>query len=438
LNSADARNCPGSRLHPERQAAPKTLPLETKNQFFLTFLLYSHHFDSKPILEIALEVVVDVFEVGNDEKHTFITLGIGRDITGEQRWKRKMEKLGKTVEFYGADPMTEINEELYPQIGKYFPFAVSRTPGYATASVLKNRQYINQSVVHVDIMYFVDKLLKINKIDNLWMDAEGAEYDMFEIFMKNGSFAQNGIDVCQINIEVHLSETGPNHLNYERFMKFVKQLIREEQFAIFKTEEVIHMRISNSWRMLLPIILLISTVSLAEAGKFTPNKYELELTPEFFGDNSFTGKTKIHVDVTGSVEEFDLQVSKDLEGFPIKIINQIIVKEITATFKKDGDKIHVTLPAPITKASITMKGFIEIAYKGKAGKKGANKGLFLTNDNDYVTDLKNGNAIHLFPILEDVAVPLALFIITPRRAVVEMELMNGSNLMGEHRNVEGN
>ncbi|CAO4380824.1 unnamed protein product [Caenorhabditis nigoni] len=185
---------------------------------------------------------IGILPRNNDEKHTFITLGIGRDITGEQRWKRKMGKLGKTVEFYGADPMTEINEDLYPQIGKYFPFAVSRTPGYATASVLKNRQYINQSVVHVDIMYFVDKLLKINKIDNLWMDAEGAEYDMFEIFTKNGSFAQNGIDVCQINIEVHLSETGPNHLNYERFMKFVKQLIREEQFAIFKTEEVIHMR----------------------------------------------------------------------------------------------------------------------------------------------------------------------------------------------------
>ncbi|CAL2046022.1 unnamed protein product [Caenorhabditis brenneri] len=178
----------------------------------------------------------------NDEKNTFITLGIGRDITGEQRWKRKMGKLGKTVDFYGADPMTEVNEDIYPQIGKYFPFAVARNPGYATASVLKNRQYVNQSVVHVDIMYFVDQLLKLDKIDNLWMDAEGAEYDLFEIFEKNGSFAKRGIEVCQINIEVHLSETGPNHFNYERFMKFVKMLIREEQFAIFRTEEVIHMR----------------------------------------------------------------------------------------------------------------------------------------------------------------------------------------------------
>ncbi|EFO95034.1 hypothetical protein CRE_09333 [Caenorhabditis remanei] len=178
----------------------------------------------------------------NDEKHTFITLGIGRDITGEQRWKRKMGKLGKEVDFYGADPMTEVNEDLYPQIGKYFPFAVAKNPGYATASVLKNRQYVNQSVVHVDINYFIEKLLRIDKIDNLWMDAEGAEYDLFEIFEKNGSFAKKGIEVCQINIEVHLSETGPNHLNYERFMKFVKMLIREEQFAVFRTEEVIHMR----------------------------------------------------------------------------------------------------------------------------------------------------------------------------------------------------
>ncbi|CAO4380823.1 unnamed protein product [Caenorhabditis nigoni] len=191
--------------------------------------------------------------------------------------------------------------------------------------------------------------------------------------------------------------------------------------------------------MLLPILLLISTISLVEAGKFTPNKYELELTPEFFGDNSFTGKAKIHVDVTGSVEEFDLQVSKDLE------VKKVIfwaadaiyrgnpnLKGGTATFKKDGDKIHVTLLGAITKEDIKIKGFIEIAYKGKAGKKGASKGLFLINDNDYGTNLKNGNAIYLFPILEDVAAPLTLSVITPYRAGVETKLK-----VGDHKSVEG-
>ncbi|CCF23342.1 Methyltransferase FkbM domain-containing protein [Caenorhabditis elegans] len=185
---------------------------------------------------------VAILPKNNDERHTFVTIGIGKDITGEQRWQRKMGKLGKTVEFYGADPMTEVNEHLYPQIGKYFPFAVAKNPGYATASVLINRQYFNQSVIHVDMMYFVERLLKLKTIDNLWMDSEGAEYDLFEIFEKDGSFDRNGIELCQVNLEVHLSETGPNNLHYERFMHFVKTLIKEERFAIFRTEEVIHMR----------------------------------------------------------------------------------------------------------------------------------------------------------------------------------------------------
>ncbi|CAO4380822.1 unnamed protein product [Caenorhabditis nigoni] len=197
--------------------------------------------------------------------------------------------------------------------------------------------------------------------------------------------------------------------------------------------------------MLLPILLLISTISLAEAGKFTPKKYELELTPGFNGDNSFTGNTKIHVYVTDSVEEFDLHVSKDLDvekvifwtakTFDSKF--NPVLKGNDATFKKDGDKIHVTLSAPITQADIAMKGFIEIAYKGKAGKKGANKGLFLTNDVDYETNLKNGNAIYLFPILEDVGAPLSLYIITPPRAAVEIERIDGENLMKAQRGVEG-
>ena len=38
----------------------------------------------------------------------------------------------------------------------------------------------------------------------MWFDAEGAEFGdgFFDIFYRNGRFDQNGIDICQINIEV--------------------------------------------------------------------------------------------------------------------------------------------------------------------------------------------------------------------------------------------
>ncbi|PIC54032.1 hypothetical protein B9Z55_003459 [Caenorhabditis nigoni] len=57
--------------------------------------------------------------------------------------------------------------------------------------------YAPKSIVHVDIVYFFKNLLNVTKIDNLWFDAEGAEFGdgFFEIFYKNGRFDQNSIDI---------------------------------------------------------------------------------------------------------------------------------------------------------------------------------------------------------------------------------------------------
>ena len=49
-----------------------------------------------------------------------------------------MQKLGKIVDFFGADPMVELNSEIYSRIGKYFPFAVARHAGFSNASIQKN------------------------------------------------------------------------------------------------------------------------------------------------------------------------------------------------------------------------------------------------------------------------------------------------------------
>lgn len=65
-----------------------------------------------------------------------VTLGIGHDTAAEQQL---IKNLPKGSEFYGADPMHEVNENLYTELpGKYFPFAVASEPGLAEASVLIN------------------------------------------------------------------------------------------------------------------------------------------------------------------------------------------------------------------------------------------------------------------------------------------------------------
>ena len=40
------------------------------------------------------------------------------------------------MEFFGADPIVDVNEKLYSEIGRFFPFAVSDKTGYVTASVM--------------------------------------------------------------------------------------------------------------------------------------------------------------------------------------------------------------------------------------------------------------------------------------------------------------
>lgn len=44
-----------------------------------------------------------------------------------------------SLDFYGADPMVEVNEKLYSGFGKFFPFAVSAKPGFSIANVLEGK-----------------------------------------------------------------------------------------------------------------------------------------------------------------------------------------------------------------------------------------------------------------------------------------------------------
>ncbi|CAO4362358.1 unnamed protein product [Caenorhabditis nigoni] len=83
-------------------------------------------------------------------------------------------------------------------------------------------------------------ILNVQKIDNLWIDAEGAEYELFEIFDKNGVLDQNDIELCQANMEIHISEEGEDNTNSEKqkiFMDFVKKIIAEKKYGIFKASE---------------------------------------------------------------------------------------------------------------------------------------------------------------------------------------------------------
>ncbi|PIC55311.1 hypothetical protein B9Z55_000641 [Caenorhabditis nigoni] len=167
-----------------------------------------------------------------------VTLGIGKDIDAELLYKQKMNEIGRNISFYGADPITEINADLYAKIGKYFPFAVGSDAGYSSASVYVNGTYLRRDVVHVDLIYFFDRILKIKTFDNIWLDAEGAEYPLFDIFHRTGRLERKGIRFCQMSLEVH----SPSEPQQIQFMELIKTIIKEFRFGIHKNRLVGHMR----------------------------------------------------------------------------------------------------------------------------------------------------------------------------------------------------
>ena len=64
-------------------------------------------------------------------------------------------------------------------------------------------EYYNKNVVHIDLVYFLKSIIREDFIDDLWVDAEGAEYDLMPYFYNGGQFDQAGITICQFNMEVN-------------------------------------------------------------------------------------------------------------------------------------------------------------------------------------------------------------------------------------------
>ncbi|EFO84853.1 hypothetical protein CRE_03891 [Caenorhabditis remanei] len=169
---------------------------------------------------------------------SFVTLGIGKDITAEKAFRNESTERGYHVKFFGADPITEENEQLYSQIGEYFPFAIGGKTEIGSASVFKNGTYQPEEVSHVELLQFLKNDLKIREIDHLWLDAEGAEFVLFDYFYNDGPLERNGIVFCQMNLEVHIGDINRKI----EFMKFAKRLTSEKRFVVLKSVHISHIR----------------------------------------------------------------------------------------------------------------------------------------------------------------------------------------------------
>ncbi|VDM57875.1 unnamed protein product [Angiostrongylus costaricensis] len=170
-----------------------------------------------------------------NEPSIIVTLGIGHDTAAEEAL---LKVLPMDSKFYGADPIHEINEELYMKFGKFFPFAVGGKSEVSRASVLANGSYVDRDVVHIEFVHFLS-LLRHKVYDDIWIDAEGAEYELFPYFYRGGELDRNGITVCQFNIEVH----SPDDPKKEMFREFIFTMLHNNRYAFFRIVQASHIRL---------------------------------------------------------------------------------------------------------------------------------------------------------------------------------------------------
>ncbi|KAL6736499.1 hypothetical protein Aduo_006845 [Ancylostoma duodenale] len=175
----------------------------------------------------------------NDEPSTVVTLGVGLDVLAELKLKKMLPKGSK---FYGADPIYDGNDKLYARVGKFFPIAVGNETTYDDASVLSNGKYRSIPVVHLDIVSFLTKIVKIPVIDLLLMDNEGPEYEILPMMSAGREFDRSGIVVCQISTEIHGERRQRPLGRTKLFASVITEILRDRRFVIMKDFWAYHHR----------------------------------------------------------------------------------------------------------------------------------------------------------------------------------------------------
>ncbi|CAB3396486.1 unnamed protein product [Caenorhabditis bovis] len=136
------------------------------------------------------------------QKCSIISLGIGKDVKAERRMKTVLAE----CEFHGADPAKEDNAELFSEVGTFYNMAVGDRNGSFRSYVLED-VYRYQEVIIPNIRFF-------------------------PFLKKNGALENEGIHVCQINIEMHL----PDEKEQNQLSKFLRNNFVSRQWIFINSE----------------------------------------------------------------------------------------------------------------------------------------------------------------------------------------------------------
>ncbi|UMM33734.1 hypothetical protein L5515_007098 [Caenorhabditis briggsae] len=231
-----------------------------------------------------------------DEHLTMVTLGIGHDVNAEL----KLREQYPNIEFFGADPVSDINKDLYVNIlgGNYFEYAVSGTSGMRKAKVcdptwrytlirvgyrvsftydigrrssgttsptmepqkefskfcsfypleqsLRGEGYEEKTTKHIGVHNFFKNVLHKDRIDILWIDIEQNEYPILEQLHSDGLIDRAGVKICQINVELHKDLFEPkSDSEMIKFHDFVWKLLEDKKYIMMKPYYVKGLKVKN-------------------------------------------------------------------------------------------------------------------------------------------------------------------------------------------------
>ncbi|CAA92507.1 Methyltransferase FkbM domain-containing protein [Caenorhabditis elegans] len=219
---------------------PKLSPFRGNNdKFWLSFVNETlkcdnlKEYESFNILPVANKDEIKYFIPPNKEvPMTMVTLGIGHDVDAEKTLKQVLPK----TEFFGADPTSKINKDLYEKDlgGKYFEYAVGGQNGIQEAFVLIDGAYSNRNVLNIEADLFLRDEVQKQKVDILWMDIEGHEFPVLEMLHRGGAFDNKGVKICQINTEIHKDLDNGVTGEQNMFHEFVWKLLEDGRYVMVK------------------------------------------------------------------------------------------------------------------------------------------------------------------------------------------------------------
>ncbi|KAK0401887.1 hypothetical protein QR680_016030 [Steinernema hermaphroditum] len=166
------------------------------------------------------------------DKCLVLSLGVGLDTKSEQA----LHLVQPECHFVGADPTVQGNKELYEKIGAFHPYAIGNKNEVVESVIINgfDNRYRRENITTMEFVKFMKEHVKELFVDNLFLDAEYAEYGLMGYFLNGGQLDAAEIEICQVNIEIHL----PSEQQKEEFANFLKKLLEEKRYAVFKVFKV--------------------------------------------------------------------------------------------------------------------------------------------------------------------------------------------------------